>query len=200
MSKLELQQRAFQAAGVSYEDSVNVTRLVPSLYERLGCESGMKELSTLFYDRVFDDSENNWFLSIFASSTKAEAIDNQYRFFVQTFGGPNLYRQKGKGKYTRLTGRHANYPIGHTAADRWVQHMDYAIEEHSELKTKSPSCEGDRNHGDKVSGHDIVKITETKEAMRAYFRYTAHYIVVASEYMRDDQLSGGTQMDEGRVW
>jgi len=160
----------------------------------------MKELSTLFYDRVFDDSANDWFLSIFASSTKAEAIDNQYRFFVQTFGGPDLYRQKGKGKYTRLTGRHANYPIGHKAANRWVQHMDCAIDEHSELKGKSYSCEGDSNPVDRIISHDVDMITETREAMRAYFRYTAHYIVVASEYMRDDQLSGGTQIDEGRIW
>ena len=48
-----------------------------------------------------------------------------------------------------------------------------------------------------MNENDII---ETKEAMRLYFRYTAHYIVVAKEYMRDDQLSGGTGVDEGRVW
>eukprot|EP00536_Pseudo-nitzschia_multiseries_P006347 jgi/Psemu1/192836/e_gw1.133.98.1 len=178
MSKLELQNRAFHAGGVSYEESLKATRLVPSIYERLGRKSGMRELSELFYDRVFEDTENAWFLSIFASSTKAEAIDNQYRFFVQTFGGPDLYRRKGKGKYVRLAGRHANYPIGHKAADRWIHHMEDAINHHSKLKFSSQSGKGDST----------------------YFRYTAHYIVVASEYMRDDQLSGGTQTDEGRVW
>ncbi|VEU36872.1 unnamed protein product [Pseudo-nitzschia multistriata] len=204
MSKQELQRRAFEASGVSYEESLKATKLIPSLYERLGRESGMEELSTLFYDRVFDDTENDWFLSIFASSTKAEAIDNQYRFFVQTFGGPDLYRQKGKGKYTRLAGRHANYPISHEAADLWVKHMEDAINEHKYLETTSNPCKYGQNQNNSVSeqhyNNNIDMIEETKEAMRAYFRYTAHYIVVASEYMRDDQLSGGTKIDEGRVW
>mmetsp|Transcript_30138 Transcript_30138/g.63019 ORF Transcript_30138/g.63019 Transcript_30138/m.63019 type:complete len:209 (+) Transcript_30138:108-734(+) len=208
MSKQELQQRACKASGVTFEESLKATQLVPSLYERLGRESGTEELSRLFYERVFDDSENVWFLSIFASSTKAEAIDNQYRFFVQTFGGPELYRQKGKGRYTRLSGRHANYPIGHRAADRWIQHMDDAMDEHPKLKEQSSLCsengnrsdgDGDRNNDKSTDGVHTM-ITETKQALRSYFRYTAHYIVVASEYMRDDQLSGGTQIDEGRVW
>lgn len=211
MSKIELRERTYQAGGVTYEQSLIATQLVPSLYERLGRESGIEELSTLFYDRVFSD-ENLWFVSIFASSTKAEAIDNQYRFFVQTFGGPDLYRQKGKGRFVRLSGRHANYPITHMAADRWWVHMDNAIDdffktEHPKLNPPVqttpqyedrdlPECDSDNNEQD---SHDIM-LTETKDAMRAYFRYTAHYIVVSSEYMRDDQLSGGTQIDAGRVW
>jgi hypothetical protein len=36
--------------------------------------------------------------------------------------------------------------------------------------------------------------------LNKYFLYTAHYIVVASDYMRPDQLSGGTVVDTGRVW
>jgi len=86
-------------------------------------------------------------------------------------------RQK-KGKYTRLVGRHANYSIGHRAADRWVEHMEDAMKEHSILK-------------------DDV---EMREKLTKYFRYTAHYIVVASTYMRPDQLSGGTKIDPGRIW
>ncbi len=210
MSKFELQERAFKASGVTYEESLKATQLVPSLYERLDKESGMETLSRLFYDRVFDDKENQWFLSIFASSTKEEAVDNQYRFFVQTFGGPDLYRQKGKGKYVRLSGRHANYPIGHRAADRWVMHMENAMDEHPKLKAVPvPTSNNSKNTSvdneaktitDDEGGPSEATIAETKEAMRAYFKYTAHYIVVASEYMRDDQLSGGTQIDEGRVW
>eukprot|EP00816_Leptocylindrus_hargravesii_P012519 CAMPEP_0196814128 /NCGR_PEP_ID=MMETSP1362-20130617/41455_1 /TAXON_ID=163516 /ORGANISM="Leptocylindrus danicus, Strain CCMP1856" /LENGTH=52 /DNA_ID=CAMNT_0042190643 /DNA_START=99 /DNA_END=257 /DNA_ORIENTATION=- len=38
------------------------------------------------------------------------------------------------------------------------------------------------------------------DALKLYFRYTAHYIVSAMVYMRDDQLSGGTSIDPGRVW
>jgi truncated hemoglobin YjbI len=202
MSKQELQDRALKAGGVSYEESLKATNeMAPSMYERMGKEQGCEELSRLFYNRVFDDTEARWFLHIFSSSTKKEAIDNQYRFFVQTFGGPELYRQK-KGKYTRLVGRHANYTIGHRAADHWVQHMKLAMEDHSHLKDDQ----------------------EAKDALHLYFQYTAHYIVAASDYMRPDQvsvfirvckseptiphslffpdmkLSGGTKMDEGRIW
>lgn len=79
-------------SGISWEVSQIAVELEPSIYERIGKEDGFKELSTLFYDRVFDDSDNEWFMNIFSSSTKKEAIENQYPFLVQTFGGPDLYR------------------------------------------------------------------------------------------------------------
>ena len=205
MSKQELQHRAYKASGVSYEESLKVTQLVPCLYERLGSEKGCEKLSQLFYDAVFEDTDNGWFLNIFVSSTKREAVENQYRFFVQIFGGPDLYKQK-KGKYTRLVGRHAAYPIGHTAADHWVKHMEDAMNEHPNLnklhKSNNDSDDDDGNDDDDNDNNRMKEndILETKEAMRLYFRYTAHYIVVAKEYMRDDQLSGGTGVDEGRVW
>jgi truncated hemoglobin YjbI len=176
MSKFEIQREALRLSGVSVEESELAVNLEPSLYERLG-EDGFVQLSTLFYERVFADKESRWFLSIFSSSTQREAVDNQYRFFVQTFGGPALYKEK-KGKYTRLVGRHANYRIGTEAAERWVDHMDQALAEHP------------------ILGEDDA----ARGALGKYFRYTAHYIVAASQFMRPDQLSGGTRVDEGRIW
>mmetsp|Transcript_4553 Transcript_4553/g.9660 ORF Transcript_4553/g.9660 Transcript_4553/m.9660 type:complete len:177 (-) Transcript_4553:77-607(-) len=176
MSKQALHSAAHAKCGISHEESEAATKMRPSIYERIGKEEGFYALSALFYDRVFDD-EAAWFRNIFSSSTKSEAIDNQYRFFVQIFGGPDLYRQK-KGKYTRLAGRHANYNIGTGAAYRWVQHMENAIEAHDKLQDDE----------------------EAREALKKYFSFTAHYIVAATEYMRPDQLSGGTSIDAGRVW
>jgi truncated hemoglobin YjbI len=166
MSKLELRQLAQEQSGVSYdESSVVVEHLSPSLYERLG-DQGLYRLSELFYNHVFSDTTTPWFVNIFSSSTRAEAVENQHLFFVQTFGGPDVYRQK-KGKYTRLVGRHANYSIGRRAAERWVHHMNAAMLEHEQLSTDE----------------------EARAALSKYFLYTAHYIVVASEYMRSDQVS-----------
>jgi truncated hemoglobin YjbI len=176
MSKFQLQDEAFKTSGVSFEESQQALQLTPSIYQRLGDE-GLLELTSLFYDRVFQDDQEAWFLNIFSSSTKQEAIDNQFRFLVQTFGGPELYKEK-KGKYTRLVGRHANYNIGRRAADRWNQHMRDALQAHSILQ------------------HD----PEARTALDKYFQYTAHYIVAASDFMRPDQLSGGTKIDEGRIW
>jgi len=168
MSKQELQNAAKLNSGVSYEESIVASQLEPPIYERIGKEEGFMKLSQLFYDRVFDDDSkrSQWFLNIFSTSTKQEAVDNQYRFLVQTFGGPDLYREK-KGKYTRLAGRHANYNIGTRAAVQWVEHMERAIDDHDSLK-------------------DDV---EAKEHLKKYFNYTAHYIVAAMEYMRSDQVS-----------
>jgi hemoglobin len=166
MSKYELQRETKERSGVSYEESLEAINLVPSIYERIGREEGFERLSQIFYDRVFADKDATWFLNIFSSSTKAEAVENQYMFFVQTFGGPDLYRQK-KGKYTRLVGRHANYSIGHQAADHWVKHMRSAVEEHEQLQNDP----------------------EARESLHKYFLYTSHYIVVASDFMRPDQVS-----------
>jgi len=86
-------------------------------------------------------------------------------------------RQK-KGKYTRLAGRHAAYNIGTSAAHQWVNYMTEALKEHETLSTDD----------------------EARASLLKYFTYTAHYIVAASVYMRPDQLSGGTQIDPGRIW
>lgn len=164
MSKMELQNIAFEQSGVSYEESLVAQQLSPSIYDRVG-EVGLRLLSESFYDRVFADKETAWFLNIFSSSTRKEAVENQFLFFVQTFGGPDLYSQK-KGKYTRLVGRHANYNIGAAAANRWVEHMIATLEDHE------------------MMSNDAV----ARMALEKYFRYTAHYIVAASEYMRSDQV------------
>jgi truncated hemoglobin YjbI len=136
MSKPLLQRLAFEASGVTHEGSLEASRLRPSAYDRAGGSDGLLLLSTLFYDRVYADagSDSSWFLNIFSSSTKSEAIDNQHRFLVQTLGGPPLYAEKkGGGRHTRLVGRHASYSIGPRAAERWVEHMVQAMREHPAL-------------------------------------------------------------------
>jgi truncated hemoglobin YjbI len=165
MSKQELQKATMDASGVSYDESLEASNLTPTLYERIG-DDGFKQLSQTFYDKVFLDKESQWFLNIFSSSTKSEAVENQYLFLVQSFGGPDVYRQK-KGKYTRLVGRHANYNIGTNAAERWLHHMVASLEEHPQLRDDE----------------------EATAALKKYFAYTAHYIVATMQYMRPDQVS-----------
>ena len=50
-------------------------------------------VASLLFARVYADTEP-WFRDIFASSTKEEAIQNQYEFFIQRMGGPALYSQR----------------------------------------------------------------------------------------------------------
>lgn len=168
MSKLVLQKRVYQTSGVSHEDAQRVFELEESVFDRLGF-NGLRRLSELFYDAVY--REEPWFLNIFSSSTRQEAIENFFCFLVQTFGGPDLYRQRKGSKYTRLSGRHAAYNIGVRAAERWVQIMVDAMDKHEVL----------------------ARDDKTREALTLYFRYQAHYIVVASEYMRPDQVRARRQ-------
>jgi hypothetical protein len=77
MSKQSLQHTAKINSGISYEESIKAIELKPSIYQRIGKEQGFYKLSELFYDRVFADADAQWFLNIFSSSTKKEAIDNQ---------------------------------------------------------------------------------------------------------------------------
>uniref|UniRef100_A0A7S4IWL3 Globin family profile domain-containing protein n=1 Tax=Odontella aurita TaxID=265563 RepID=A0A7S4IWL3_9STRA len=191
MSKYEIRAKTHTLSGITHAQSLLAsTSLSPPLLTRIGGPPGFHLLATLFYKRVFADKSNPWFLGIFASSTQSEAIDNQYRFLVQTFGGEELYKEK-KGKFTRLVGRHANYKIGAIAAERWMYHMERAIDEHDALAGNEEG--GENNDGDNNA-------EDAREYLKMYFRFTAFYIVAASEYMRDDQLSGGTQMDSGRIW
>ena len=91
---------------------------------------------------------------------------------MQTFGGPSLYKEK-KGKFTRLAGRHAAYAISHNAAKRWTELMIEALDEHD------------------ISKNDIV----ARNALEDYFTFTSHYIVVASTFMKSDQVSVCVCMD-----
>jgi Bacterial-like globin len=60
------------------------------------------------------------FRSIFASSTKEEAIANQVDFLTERLGGEPRYTAR-KGKHHRLIGRHAPYALTPRSADRWVE-------------------------------------------------------------------------------
>ncbi len=78
-----------------------------TIYKDLG-EDKIKELSRSFYTRVYNDSEK-WFRDIFAGMQILaiafhsnlhldrpieNAIQNQYEFFIQRFGGPDLYSKR----------------------------------------------------------------------------------------------------------
>jgi len=94
-----------------------------NIFELLGLEK-LKELSTEFYRRVQAD-EDPEFRAIFARDL-SEAVQNQYEFFAQRFGGPPLYQQR-KG-HPALRQRHAGFAITRRAADRWLQHMRESME------------------------------------------------------------------------
>jgi truncated hemoglobin YjbI len=95
-----------------------------NLYEELGLAK-LVELSTIFYRRVYADTDP-WFRNMFPDDMES-AIQNQYEFFAQRMGGPQMYSAR-KG-HPALRARHAQFPITKRAADRWLEHMTATLDE-----------------------------------------------------------------------
>ncbi|GAY60225.1 hypothetical protein CUMW_200310 [Citrus unshiu] len=137
-----LQEKASEWSGVDPADAFAIDET--NLFRKLGLQTFIN-LSTNFYTRhAFDvvlweyrvyDDEEEWFRSIFANSNKEEAIQNQYEFFVQRMGGPPLYSQR-KG-HPALIGRHRPFPVTHQAAERWLHHMQIALDSTPEIDADS---------------------------------------------------------------
>ena len=94
------------------------------IYGKLGRDKFI-ELSTCFYDKVYEDTEPS-FRGMFPLD-KASAIQNQYEFFIQRMGGPDLYSQR-KG-HPALRDRHARFAITRAHADKWLHYMRLAMAE-----------------------------------------------------------------------
>ena len=93
------------------------------VYPVIGSE-GFERLVTAFYRQVPDDD----LLGPMYPADDLQAAEQRLRdFLIYRFGGPPLYiEQRG---HPRLRMRHAAFPIGEGARDRWVQLMDRALDE-----------------------------------------------------------------------
>ncbi|XAR70898.1 hypothetical protein NMG60_11027936 [Bertholletia excelsa] len=152
-----LQSKASEWSGVDSRDAFAIDDT--NLFEKLGLQTFIN-LSTNFYNRVYDDDEE-WFRSIFANSKKEEAIQNQYEFFVQRMGGPPLYSQR-KG-HPALIGRHRPFPVTREAAERWLHHMRLALGSMTDIDDDS------------------------KAKMMNFFRHTAFFLVAGDELKNQNQ-------------
>ncbi|CAI9775693.1 unnamed protein product [Fraxinus pennsylvanica] len=152
-----LQEKASEWSGVDPNDAFAIDQI--NLYQKLGLQTFIN-LSTNFYNRVYDDEEE-WFRSIFANSKKEDAIQNQYEFFVQRMGGPPLYSQR-RG-HPALIGRHRPFPVTHQAAERWLHHMQQALDNTTDIDSDS------------------------KIKMMNFFRHTAFFLVAGNELKNQKQ-------------
>ncbi|RDY05464.1 Two-on-two hemoglobin-3 [Mucuna pruriens] len=152
-----LQQKASEWSGVPTDDAFAIDDT--NLFQKLGLQAFIN-LSTNFYNRVYDDEEE-WFRSIFANSEKENAIQNQYEFFVQRMGGPPLFSQR-RG-HPALIARHRPFPVTHQAAERWLHHMQQALD----------------------STPDIDDDSKTK--MMNFLRHTAYFLVAGDELKNQNQ-------------
>ena len=95
-----------------------------NLFAKLGPQK-IVDLSNAFYRRVYADPDP-WFRNMFPDDMH-HAVRNQYEFFIQRLGGPELYSAR-KG-HPALRGRHATFPITARAVGRWLMHMKNALAE-----------------------------------------------------------------------
>jgi hemoglobin len=86
--------------------------------------AGFERLVAAFYRQVPGDEV----LGPMYPAQDLQGAEQRLRdFLIYRFGGPPLYiEQRG---HPRLRQRHAPFPIGQGARDRWIQLMDRALDE-----------------------------------------------------------------------
>ncbi len=93
------------------------------IYSVIGHE-GFERLVAAFYRQVPNDDVLG---PMYAGRDLAEAEQRLRDFLIFRFGGPSQYlEQRG---HPRLRMRHAPFPIGTLARDRWIQLMTAALGE-----------------------------------------------------------------------
>jgi hemoglobin len=92
------------------------------VYAVIGDE-GFERLVSAFYRQVPGDDV----LGPLYPALDLQGAEERLRdFLIYRFGGPSLYiEQRG---HPRLRMRHAAFPIGEQARDRWLQLMDRALD------------------------------------------------------------------------
>lgn len=95
-------------------------------YQRLGGESGVRELVERFYDNMDSLKEASLIRSLHAKSLKGSR-EKLFLFLSGWLGGPDLYIQKYG--HPRLRARHLPFSIGLEERDQWMLCMRRALSE-----------------------------------------------------------------------
>ena len=97
-----------------------------SLYDRIGGESGVQRLVTLFYDNM----ENTTKAEHIRSLHQADLSDSRqklFEYFSGWFGGPSLFINKYG--HPRLKARHNHVAVGLADRDAWLVCLYAAMDE-----------------------------------------------------------------------
>jgi hemoglobin len=88
-----------------------------TLYDRIGGETGVRQLVTLFYDEMENLPEADTIRKLHRPDL-TEARQKLFEYYSGWFGGPPLYiSQYG---HPRLRARHMHVPIGVAERDAWL--------------------------------------------------------------------------------
>ncbi len=95
----------------------------PTFYETVGGTTVFARLVEEFYARVATD---DLLRPMYPEEDLGPAAERLRLFLEQYWGGPTTYsEQRG---HPRLRRRHAPFPVGPAARDRWLKHMRAALD------------------------------------------------------------------------
>lgn len=99
---------------------------IPTHYQRIGGEAGVRTLVDRFYDHM-DELPEAWGIRKLHAESLANSRDKLFDFLSGWLGGPQLYKQKHGEPFLRR--RHLPFPIGDTERDQWMHCMKLALDE-----------------------------------------------------------------------
>jgi len=98
----------------------------PTLYERLGGEAQLRQLTQRFYQNMDTLSETKHIRDMHAKSLHMSE-EKLFMFLSGWMGGPSLYWEKYG--HPRLRMRHMPFAIDESARDQWMLCMKNALDE-----------------------------------------------------------------------
>ncbi len=117
-----------------------------TIFQMAGGEDAFHRLAAAFYEGI---AEDDLLRPMYPEQLEA-AKRRLALFMIQYFGGPGTYSEE-RG-HPRLRMRHAPFEVGMEARDRWLKHMNAALE-----KAEIPQ--------------------PAREVMRTYFTNTATFLM-----------------------
>ncbi|MES9957407.1 MAG: group II truncated hemoglobin [Sedimenticola sp.] len=122
---------------------------LPTPYEQLGGEAGVRELVDRFYDYMDQLEEVQTIRAMHARSLKVSR-EKLFMFLSGWLGGPGLYEEKYG--HPRLRRRHLPFSIGQAERDQWMHCMEKAL--------------ADMPISDELRGHLVQGFWRTADHMR----------------------------------
>ncbi|MEO1889074.1 MAG: group II truncated hemoglobin [Cycloclasticus sp.] len=93
-------------------------------YEKLGGESGVRQLTKHFYEAMNSIAEVKTIRDMHAPNL-SQAEDKLFMFLSGWLGGPSLYIEKFG--HPRLRAHHLPFSVGTKERDQWLHCMDVAL-------------------------------------------------------------------------
>lgn len=112
------------APNLTLRSGIDGDALTDTFWHRVGGTETFERLVRAFYAGVREDPELNF---MYPQDDWEGAIWRLRTFFEQYWGGPTAYsEQRG---HPRLRMRHVAFPVTPRARDRWLHHMNAALDE-----------------------------------------------------------------------